>query len=254
MDNGQWGGGGEIAALFNEGGEAYTGTLAVDAPQAYLLDPQTGTVARCAIQDKHLPLHLQPGESRMFFLTTQTIDAPPVMEAVGEPIALDGQIIATPRRRFIVGEHDFETVAPSQEAVPFAKATRWADWLGADYSGEVDYNVAFDLPEAWANAPLQLECGGIEYAATVLIDGKAVGHMLWPPWRITLPPTAAGKHEIIIRVANTLANELSSDRVKALWSEKKGPGWPSPYHERALVFERESRGGGMQGPVLLRRM
>jgi hypothetical protein len=254
IDNGQFGGSGEIAALFNEGGEAYTGTLVVEAPNAYLLDPQTGTVSRCAIQDKRLPLHLQPGESRVFFLTAQSLDASTTMEPVGEPIILDGQITATPRRHFIVGEHDFEIVTPVQESVPFEKATRWADWLGADYSGEVDYNVSFDLPEAWANAPLQLECGGIEYAATVLIDGKAVGQMLWPPWRITLPPTAAGKHEIIIRVANTLANELSSDRVTALWSEKKGPGWPSPYHERALVFERESRGGGMQGPVLLRRM
>ena len=245
---------GEIAALFNEGGEDYTGTLAVDAPYGYLLDPQTGTVARCPIQDKHLPLHLGPGESRAFFLTAQTLDAAPVMEPTGETIALDTQITAVPRRHFIVGEHDFETVTPTQESVPFAKAMHWADWLGADYSGEVDYRATVDLPEAWADVPLQLECGKIEYAATVLLDGKPVGQMLWPPWCITLPSSAAGKHEIIIRVANTLANELTSERVKALWSEKKGPGWPSPYHERALVFERESRGGGMMGPVLLHRM
>ena len=254
-NNGQWDEGrGEMTALFNEGSEEYSGTLAVDAPNAYLLDPQTGTVARCAIQKKHLYLNLQPGESRMFILTAQTLDAPPVMEAVGEPLALDGQIIATQRRHFIVGEHDFEIAAPGKEAVPFEKATHWADWLGADYSGEVDYQVAFDLPKAWADTPLQLECGNIEYAATVLLDGNTIGQMLWPPWRITLPPAPAGRHEIIIRVANTLANELTSDRVASLWSEKKGPGWPSPYHERALVFERESRGGGMKGPILLRRM
>ncbi|HPO13938.1 MAG TPA: hypothetical protein PLI09_10870 [Candidatus Hydrogenedentes bacterium] len=39
-----------------------------------------------------------------------------------------------------------------------------------------------------------------------------------------------------------------------LWQEKQGPGWPSPYHKRALEFERESRGGGLQGPITLRKM
>ena len=118
----------------------------------------------------------------------------------------------------------------------------------------MDYRISIDLPDIWANIPLQLETGPIEYAATVLLDGKPIGQMLWAPWCITLPPCTAGKHELILRVANTLANELTSERVKALWSEKKGPGWPSPYHERALVFERESRGGGVVGPVVLRRL
>jgi len=78
--------------------------------------------------------------------------------------------------------------------------------------------------------------------------------MLWHPWKIVLPPLTQGKHALVIRVANTLANELTSERVIKLWSEKQGPGWPSPYHKRALEFERESRGGGLQGPVMLRTM
>jgi len=118
----------------------------------------------------------------------------------------------------------------------------------------VDYIIPVEIPETWADTALQLETGPIEYAATVFVDNMSVGQMLWPPWRINLPPLAAGPHQIVLRVANTLANELTSQRATDIWSRKSGPGWPSPYHQRALVFEQESRGGGLQGPVTLTRM
>jgi len=86
------------------------------------------------------------------------------------------------------------------------------------------------------------------------VDGVKAGQLLWPPWHVVLPEFAAGSHTITLRVANTLANELTSDRVNRAWAKKKGPGWPSPYHKRAVEFERESRGGGICGPVQLMRM
>ncbi|MCC6696608.1 MAG: hypothetical protein IT365_13335, partial [Candidatus Hydrogenedentes bacterium] len=110
------------------------------------------------------------------------------------------------------------------------------------------------IPESWGTSSIRLETGPIEYAASVSLDGRLVGHLLWPPWHVDIPKCAPGKHEISIRVANTLANELTSERVTQLWAAKTGPGWPSPYHERALVFERESRGGGIQGPIRLTRL
>ncbi len=245
--------GGAIVALFNEAGGVYDGTLAADADHVCTLDVQTGGVAICPVADKRVVLHLEPGESRVFFMGGQ----PPTTTAPAQPtedtLRIDPDMIATPTRHYAVGEHDFEIVpSENKTGVSFAQATAWRDWLGEDYSGEAEYRVTFDLPESWANAPLQLETGPIQYAATVLLDGQAQGQMLWAPWRIALPPCTPGKHELVIRVANTLANELTSDRVKALWAEKKGPGWPSPYHERALVFERESRGGGLQGRVIIR--
>jgi hypothetical protein len=57
--------------------------------------------------------------------------------------------------------------------------------------------------------------------------------------------------ELEIVVANTLANVLTSERVCRDWESRQGPGWPGPYHTRALEFEMESRGGGFYGPVSL---
>jgi hypothetical protein len=246
--------GGTIVALFNEVGDAYTGAMTVDVQHACTLDPQTGTTTQCPIINKHIALQLEPGESRVFFLSDQPLEALPSTQPTADTLQLDTSMTATPTRHYIVGEHDFEVVPPENKTVPFAQATVWRDWLGEDYSAQVEYRVTFDLPETWANAPLQLDTGPVQYAATVLLDGKIQGQMLWAPWRIALPSVPAGKHELVLRVANTLANELTSERVKASWAEKKGPGWPSPYHARTIVFEQDSRGGGIQGPVVLRRM
>ncbi len=54
-------------------------------------------------------------------------------------------------------------------------------------------------------------------------------------------------------MSNTLANAITSQRVQKEWSAHTTPGWPGPYHERALEFEMESRGGGLFGPVTLAR-
>ena len=107
--------------------------------------------------------------------------------------------------------------------------------------------------QEWAHGPTVLQTGPVEYAGTVLLDGIVAGRILWPPWQVEIPPIDAGHHELVVRVANTLANELTSERVRTLWEGKSGPGWPSPYHKRVLEFEYESRGGGIQGPVVLKR-
>jgi len=243
-------GDGEILALFNEGDAAYDGTFETNLPAIQAVDLMTGGERRT---DNHL--HLEPGEMRVLHLrANQDPKSLPALTRTDETLHLAKSLTAEPRRRFTVGEHDFEVAKPEAAPAPFAKASKWEEWLTADFSGEVDYKVAVEIPQDWNDTPLRLETGPIEYAATVLLDGKEVGYLLWPPWTLDLPSCTPGHHELVIRVANTLANELTSERVVQLWSDKKGPGWPSPYHKRAIEFEKESRGGGLQGPVQLRRM
>ena len=108
------------------------------------------------------------------------------------------------------------------------------------------------LPDSWPGGRLLLDLGGVEYAARVSIDGRPIGCVLWSPWRIELPPLGDRREFTLeIEVANTLANELTSARVREAWAKRTGPGWPSCYHQRALDFEMDSRGGGLLGPVRL---
>ncbi len=242
---------GEILALFNEGENPFEGKTRIKAAHVYQLEPQSGVIRLMAKNTEILDVRLTPGESIVLLLTDESHPAEPALSRDGDEMKLDALITVKATRHFFAGEHDFETTTPDTPPVSFSEGTAWKTWLGEDYSGEVEYRATIELPDSWAGKPLELETGPIEYATTIFVDGTAVGHLVWPPWKITLPPCTHGKHEIIIRVANTLANELTSERVIKLWAEKQGPGWPSPYHKRALEFERESRGGGLQGPIVL---
>lgn len=245
---------GEILALFNEGENAFEGKAHVKAAHVYQLEAQTGVIRQLAENADSINLRLTPGESIVILLTDEPRPAEPALSRDGDEMKLDALITVKATRHFYAGEHDFETNVPDTPPVAFLEGTAWKTWLGEDYSGEVEYRTTIELPESWAGKPLELETGPIEYAATLFVDDAAVGAMLWHPWQIILPPLTPGKHEIVLRVANTLANELTSERVIKLWSEKQGPGWPSPYHKRTLEFERESRGGGLHGPITLRKM
>ena len=248
-------GSGELLMLFNEGDTPYEGRVAVPKKAAVQLDTLTGARWLLPVTDKTVPVSLAPWESVVIF----SADTPPEGVAprpapAGEPLVLDASVTATPRRQWVAGEHDFEVRPLSLPGVPFDQAASWKDWLTADFSGEADYTAAVEIPQDWAGCPLRLETGPVEYAATVLVDGKEAGFLLWAPWTVDLPPLSPGRHELTIRVVNTLANELTSRRVTDAWAAKSGPGWPSPYHVRTLAFEQESRGGGLRGPVRLFRL
>jgi hypothetical protein len=245
---------GEVLFLFNEGGTSYQGEFRITQKSALLMDPLTGQLAWAGMKGDAVTLRLLPGESALFLLTDEDSEAALGLMPTEDRITIDATLTAIPRRQFVVGQHDFEIEQLNLPVQPFDRARVWRDWLGDDFSGEVDYVADVVIPPSWDRDPVRLCTGPIEYAATVFVDDTVVGSLLWAPWRLDLPPLGAGTHHIVIRVANTLANELTSQRVEDLWSQKKGDGWPSPYHVRAFAFERESRGGGLKGPVVVERL
>lgn len=245
----------QIVVLFNEGNGPYTGKASATAPHVVELDLLTARMSDVAADGNGFDLKLEPGETRAYVLSAGRVPGAVAALYPHDRITVAPESLrAICGRQVRVGEHDFEFIDRDFDGLPFDQSADWSAWLSDDYSGEVEYQFEFDVPGAWAGSSLLLETGPIEYAATVYVDGVAAGAMLWPPWRVTLPPCTAGEHTIAIRVANSLANELASERVTQVWAEKSGPGWPSPYHERALVFEKESRGGGISGPVRVFRL
>ena len=245
----------ELIVVFNEGQRQYQGAIGAAGTAVSELDVMTGAITRGTVEKQRIALELGPGETKAYLFSRTRPRFARQGLVTQERIAIDlAAIRAVSGRQVVVGEHDFEVRSHTFESVPLVESAVWKTWLGEDYSGEVDYQFVVNVPEAWGTSPMELQTGSIEYAATVYVNGNKAGYLLWAPWRVVLPRCGPGPHTITIRVANTLANELTSDRVSQAWAQKKGPGWPSPYHKRALEFERDSRGGGLSGPVQLTRL
>ena len=107
------------------------------------------------------------------------------------------------------------------------------DWCAqglAVYSGLGEYRRRFEAPDGgrwW------LDLGDVAATADVEINGRSAGTLVAPPWRLELTGwMRVGQNELVVRVANTLANHYSV-------------GIPTPY-----AFPAQTR-SGLMGPVRL---
>jgi hypothetical protein len=258
-----WDGGGAVF-LFNEGQAAYKGVASIKLDgTAYEIDPTTG-VTRPVSASKGpdgriaVSLNLKPGQSML--LVTQPPQekpdglAPPTTDRVVHSLALADGWAARVDRQYVVGQHDFEIHERENPQFQAVTLGRWASTLGlsADFSGHVTYRKTVTVPEAMRGGRLVLDLGGLEYAARVKVDGEDVGCVLWSPWTIELPSLGDRTQFVLdIEMSNTLANELTSSRVRDAWGAMTGDGWPGYYNAGAWALEADSRGGGLLGPVSL---
>jgi hypothetical protein len=258
-----WNGGGAVF-LFNEGQNAYQGAVTFEmAGKPYQIDPATGVTR--ALNYSTLPggrysvsLKLAAGES-LLLVSQPAQDAPASLapaasHEVLRSIALADGWTARVDRQYVVGQHDYEIHETGNTQFNPVALGRWASTLGLgeDFSGHVTYRRTVAVPESMRGGRLQLDLGGMEYAARVFIDGQEVGDVLWAPWTIELPSLGnRTEFTLDIEMSNTLANELTSQRVRDLWNSMTGAGWPDGYNARQWPFEMESRGGGLLGPIQL---
>ncbi len=269
----RWPGGGAVF-LFNEGEKPYSGRVSVALDGTpYQLDPVTGTTHALpsAVSGKEsrgeggpetniaihtAPLGLSPGQSALYLSATQPPPklAPPIASHSTQSLDLPDAWTARVDRQYVVGEHDFEIHPADNPQFKPVSLNPWAKTLslGEDFSGWVTYRRTIDVPESMRSGRLLLDLAPLQYAARVSIDGRQIGRVLWSPWQIELPSLEGRARFVLeVQVTNTLANQLTSERVQKDWSNRKGPGWPTRYNAREIEFEKESRGGGLLGPVQL---
>ena len=259
----QWVGGGAVF-LFNEGLSPYEGTATLNMTGSFVeLDPISGKAQmlpfeRLSNGKSQFSFVLAPAESKLVVSLSpeylpKDLPPPSKLQPAGSIKLTDGWT-ARVDARYVVGEHDFEIHSFPQARFEPVELGPWATTLGLgpDFSGHVTYTKEVSVPESYRNGKLVLEINGLNSAAIVMVNGEQVGSVLWSPWRIELPSIGESNHfALSLKVSNTLANELTSKKVRDLWTTKTGPGWPGDYNSKAWAFETESRGGGLVGPVSL---
>ena len=96
----------------------------------------------------------------------------------------------------------------------FAPLGDWSQLGLAAYSGAAWYRKTIDISAAQAGELKAgrsfVDLGSLRASAEVFWDGRSLGVLLAPPWRVELPePIQAGSHRLEILIANTLANHFS---------------------------------------------
>jgi hypothetical protein len=84
------------------------------------------------------------------------------------------------------------------------------------FSGISTYRKSFELPDALApRKRLFLELGDLAEIAEVTLNGKRLGLVWLPPYRIEISGAVhAGANQLEIRVANLWANRLNGDSLR----------------------------------------
>jgi hypothetical protein len=80
------------------------------------------------------------------------------------------------------------------------------------YSGTAVYRKTVSLPEVKPGKKVYLELGTVHHLATVSVNGKNLGVLWTPPWRIDITSAVkAGTNTIEVAVTNVWANRLIGD-------------------------------------------
>jgi hypothetical protein len=82
------------------------------------------------------------------------------------------------------------------------------------FSGIASYHKTLDLaPEQLAAGKrLVLDLGRVRFLAEVQLNGRSLGILWKPPFRVDITEAArAGKNELVVEVANTWSNRLVGD-------------------------------------------
>lgn len=241
--------------IFNEGEADFNGLVNFqEFRRAYEYDPSTGKLWSLkeksrSNNDVAIELNIPSSDSRMLMFGDYPSEERPKWNDVATMTLTNGWQ-AHILRQFDVGEHNYEIRTMQNEWIQIELGA-WKNVFSEDFSGDISYRIQVPVPEEWQNCSMILQLGHVEYAARVYVNKTEIGNVVWGPWEIELPKQNE-PYELEIVVTNTLANVLTSERVRNDWKNRKGAGWPGPYDARAAEFEKDSRGGGLFGPVTLK--
>ncbi len=115
------------------------------------------------------------------------------------------------------------------------------DW----YSGRGVYSTTFDAP---AGQAITLDLGELCYTGEVWLNGKLVGTLAWPPYRLDISKQLRpGRNELTVIAANLLANEMRWNRFESGTFNNISRWW----HDGNILRDGDKLRSGLIGPVKL---
>ncbi|MFD7710855.1 glycosylhydrolase-like jelly roll fold domain-containing protein [Streptomyces sp. NPDC059786] len=248
----------DTAFLFNnESADAVSSTAVLPAEGVpELWDPATGQAApapvyRTSRRGLHLPLTLQPYETRIVVVRRNATAGPHLTDAPVDVLSVErhGRALRATAEVSEPGSHRLTgtdagrtyrgTVRVDDPLTPVPVTGDWTLTLDRDddtpvtgplgswtahaplYSGTGTYTTEIDVARAdLTGRRVLLDLGDVRDVAGVTVNGKELGPLLWAPFAVDVTGLLVpGGNRLAVRVANTLSNE----RNKPLPSGLLGP-------------------------------
>ncbi|MBQ8897744.1 MAG: hypothetical protein IJY86_04635 [Clostridia bacterium] len=211
-------------------------------------------------------LWIEDGRVEPFEATSLTLDfgetaailfsgtAPDGVEPALFPVdvrpVLCGFTLAKTAELFIdrTGAHKDNVLSP--QGIP-AECGPWEKYFGRDFSGEASYSGEFELDGEFLGGDFyELDLGTVENTASVRLNGTDIGIASLPPFVLRFSgELLREKNSLEICVANTSCNRINVTDVYSLFDHKHCDG-----HQLSATFEREVNGGGLKGPLTLKKL
>jgi hypothetical protein len=245
---------GEFYFIANRGEKVINGPvpLATAAKSVVLLDPMSG---RTGVGSLEAPgdgtikvlLQLAPGESIIVrAIKDRTVSGPAWVyrDADGTPVALNGKW----KIRFIQGGPQLPAAL---EADQLESWTTLGDTNAQRFAGTALYSFRFDAPAGSAKS-WQLDLGKVCQSARVRLNGRDLGTLITPPFRVTVDNVKKTGNVLEVEVTNVSANRIRDlDRRGVEWKTFNDINFVNLNYRPFDASNWPVRDSGLIGPVTL---
>ena len=235
--------------------------LANPAESVLAMNPMTGTVGSLPLRASEsggieVNLRLEPGHSIVLrsFGKPISVAAPYPQSRPGKEILA----VSTPWNvRFLSGGPDLPDAYETPKPGPW---TGRGDPRSDAFSGTASYRTTFDLPPATPRSDeevFQIDLGEVNQIARLRLNGRDLGAMIMPPFRVDLPAglLKPSGNLLEVEVTNPGANRLRDlDKRKVPWRIFHDINFVSITYKPMDTSKWPVQTSGLLGPVRLLRM
>ena len=155
-------------------------------------------------------------------------------------------------KSFKIRELAFQTVEDEFETPRLASWTELGGEEAGRFAGTARYSLKFDAPATSAEG-WELDLGRVCQSARVRLNGRELGAVLVPPFRLSVDGLKPTGNELAIEVTNTSANRIRDlDRHGVKWKRFYDINFVNIDYKPFDASNWPLADSGLLGPVLLR--
>lgn len=234
--------------IFNEHKDTQTGTVVFsETVPCYRLWIEDGSVESFTGHTFTLAM----GETAAILFTQTPPDSVRKTCATQEEITLNGKFSLKKTAEFFSDEKGAR-MEPACSPTIETHLGEWKAHFGVEFSGEATYTARFQVSDDFlAGYVYEIDLGEVEYTASVKINGIDIGVAAMIPYKLRFDAGILKRDNTLeLTVANTAGNRIVTADVYSYLNHKQ----IGSLHETMAAFEKETLGGGLLGPVVIRKM